>query len=481
MSPIYLVARRDYLAYVGAWGFWVSLIAAPVIIAGLLFGPVLLARAEPSRVIAVIAERAGDAALVQEFFNDQARRDAKAEVRTYLSAAAPGVQTEALAAFDAAPDRAAAIAAVRGLLRQKAPGALGAFPNLEPRYLIAPAPADTIDALKPYLNGEQTVVVEGVQRRLYGAINVRRTAEGPAIDYWSTALSHKGPADVAERAMRLAMRRDALVGQGLQAQAADDLDRLAPSVAQFDPRVQTGGGAVTLRQRAPLWASLFLAFVLWSVVFSAANMLLGGVIEERSNKIMDTLLTSVTPIEILTGKLIAVAAVSATLLVTWGSMGAWLLNYAAANSAGGVFPQIAAAFVEPRLIASFVIGFIAGYLMFGAIFLALGSLCESQQDAQSLLGPVSLILALPLTFLAPAMDNPDAPIVAAASWFPLFTPFLLIVRAPAGLDWVEIAGMGAVMLVSVIAVLNLAARVFRAGVSNQASLGGAKRRAAEKG
>ena len=54
-------------------------------------------------------------------------------------------------------------------------------------------------------------------------------------------------------------------------------------------------------------------------------------------------------------------------------------------------------------------------------------------------------------------------------------------RAPAGLDWLEIAGMGAVMLVSVIVVLNLAARVFRAGVSDQASLGGAKRRAAEKG
>ena len=161
------------------------------------------------------------------------------------------------------------------------------------------------------------------------------------------------------------------------------------------------------RQRAPLWAALFLAFVLWSVVFSAANMLLGGVIEERSNKIMDTLLTSVTPIEILTGKLIAVAAVSATLHGHWGALGGWLLNFAAANSAGGIFPQIAAAFVEPRLIASFVIGFIAGYLMFGAIFLALGSLCESIQDAQTLLGPVSLVLALPMMLLAPALDNPE--------------------------------------------------------------------------
>ena len=49
MSPLFLVARREYLAYVGAWGFWLSLLTAPVIIALLIFGPVLLARAEPPR------------------------------------------------------------------------------------------------------------------------------------------------------------------------------------------------------------------------------------------------------------------------------------------------------------------------------------------------------------------------------------------------------------------------------------------------
>ena len=51
MSPVLLVARRDYFAYVGAWGFWLSLLTAPLIIAALLFGPILLARAEPPRVL----------------------------------------------------------------------------------------------------------------------------------------------------------------------------------------------------------------------------------------------------------------------------------------------------------------------------------------------------------------------------------------------------------------------------------------------
>ena len=479
MSRIYLVARRDYLAYVGAWGFWVSLIAAPVIMGVLMFGPVLLARAEPSRVLVILADRSTDAVLVTEFFRRDARRDARAEIRAYFAATAPSGEGEAMAAFDAAPNRAAAIAAARTVLARRAPQALRAFPDLAPRYLIAPPPAPTIEALEPMLSAQQAVDVDGARRKLYGALYIRRADNAPTIEYWSTSLSNLEPAEIAADALRLGMRRDALAARGLAPETADTLDALKPAVAQFDPREAAGTGAVTWRERAPLWAALFLSFVLWSVVFSAANMLLGGVVEERSNKILDTLLTSVSPLEILIGKLIAVAAVSTTLLLVWGGLGAWLLNVAASHAAGGVFAQIAAAFVEPHLIASFAIGFIAGYLLFGAIFLALGSLCESSQDAQTLLGPVSLVLALPLMLLAPALDNPNAPIVAAASWFPLFTPFLLIVRAPAGLPWLEIAGMAGVMLISVIVVLNLAARVFKAGVSNQVSLT-SRRKAAGK-
>ena len=122
------------------------------------------------------------------------------------------------------------------------------------------------------------------------------------------------------------------------------------------------------------------------------------------------------------------------------------------------------------LVQFFGIGFLAGYLMYGAIFLALGSLCESIQEAQTLLGPVALVLALPMMLIAPALDNPNAPLIETASWFPLFTPFLLLVRAPAGLDWIEIAGMGALMAVAALIILLLAARVFKAGVVDQVSM-----------
>jgi ABC-2 type transport system permease protein len=470
LRSILLIARRDYFAYVGAWGFWISLITAPLLLAALTFAPILLARAEPPRALAVLADSESDAALVREAFAEQARADARTEIAAYVSAAAPENARVVLDAFDAEPGDAAAIAAARRALGAQAPQALRAFPNLSPRYLIAAPPEQDVETLRPYLTGARKIVIGGAQHPLYGLLRVRRDAEGPLIEYWSVNLSHDEPSNIARRALRLAMRRDALAAQGLDPLAADRLDELQPRLAQFDPSAGAPQGEVTLRQRAPFYAALLLSFVLWSIVFSVANMLLSGVIEEKSNKILDTLLTSVSPLELLIGKLLGVAAVSATLFLFWGALGGSLLSAAAERGGDGMFGQMAAAFLEPRLLSAFAIGFVFGYLMYGAIFLALGSLCESIQEAQTLLGPVALVLAMPMMLIAPALDNPNAPLIQAASWAPLFTPFLLLIRAPSGLPWTEIAGMGGAMLVTLVIVLYLAARVFRAGVVDQLSL-----------
>jgi ABC-2 type transport system permease protein len=173
--------------------------------------------------------------------------------------------------------------------------------------------------------------------------------------------------------------------------------------------------------------------------------------------------------------------VSLTLFLFWGALGGGLLSLAADRASDSIFGQVAAAFLEPRLIAAFLFGFVFGYIMYGAIFLSLGSLCESLQEAQTLLGPVALVLAIPMMLLTPALDNPNAPIVETASWIPLFTPFLLLIRAPSGLEWIEIAGMAAIMAASAAIILALAARVFKAGVVDQVSMSSWRGRKDAKG
>ncbi len=466
MHPVFLVARRDYLAYVSAWGFWLSLLTAPLLMGAVIFAPLLLSRAEPPRVLAVVGERATDAALVRHAFETSARESAREEIEIYLRAAASGASPAALAAFDAESDLARAISAARDSVRASAPNAAAAFPTPMTRYLIANAPASDIEGVKPYLDGQD--LPDG--RTLYGALNIRRDAAGaPLIEYWSVNLQHDEPTVIARNALRLEMQREALAAQGLPPNEADKLSDLEPETAQFDPRQATGDTQVTSRQRAPFIASIVLAFVLWAVVFSAANMLLTSVIEEKSNKILDTLLTSVSPLQMLIGKLLGVAALSATLFAFWGALGGLGLSQAAAMMSESRMGDLAAAFLDPQLIAAFAVGFVAGYLMYGAVFLALGSLCESIQETQTLLGPVMFVLMMPMLLLGPAIDNPSAPLIVGASWIPTFTPFLILIRAPAGLSWGEIAGMGAVMGVSIIVILIIAARVFQAGVVNQLS------------
>ncbi|MBI3438085.1 MAG: ABC transporter permease [Proteobacteria bacterium] len=467
MGAISLIARRDYFAYIGAWGFWASLLLAPLILAALTVGPLFLSRTEPPRLLAILAERPSDAALAAQAFADDARDRFWRDISSYLDTAAPSQKQATLAAFDAAPDRRAAIAAARAVIERRAPQALSNFPAPSPRYLVVPAPSSNISDLRGYLDGQRTLP-DG--RALYGAINIRRTATGPAIEYWSANLSHQEPLAIVREAVRTAMRREVLAQHGVDRAESDRLDALEPQTQQFDPRPSAPQGRITLRQRAPFYAAILLSFILWSVVFSTANMLLNGVIEEKSNKILDTLLTSVTPLELLVGKLLGVAAVSATLFLVWGALGGVLLNAAALRMGDSMLGQVAAGFLDPRLLAAFLIGFVAGYLIYGAIFLAFGALCESIQEAQTALGVATLIMALPMMLIAPALDNPNAPLIEAASWVPLFTPFMLLMRAPAGLGWAEIVGMGALMFGFAALVLWLASRVFHAGVVDQMSL-----------
>ncbi len=419
MQQIYLIARREYLAYVGAWGFWLSLLTAPLLLALFAVGPLLAGRAEPTRALAVIAENPRDAEAISAAF------------------------------------------AARGA-------------DALPKYVLVEPPARTAAAIAPWLTGAQTVTIEGEARPLFAALFVHNAGEAASIDYWSVNLTDRSPSELAVSAIAGRQRADALAARGLDAVETARIEALEPELAQYDPRAQTGH-AVTSRDRAPYLVGMVLSFVLWSAVMGVANMLLTGVIEEKSNKILDSLLTSASPLQILVGKLTGVAAVSFTLFGVWGLMGGSSLSLLGGGQTG-FGAEVAAAALDPGLLGAFLLMFLGGYLIYGALFLALGSLCDTLQESQSLLGPVFFVLTLPILLVGPAFQNPSAPLIVGASWFPLFTPFVMMMRAPSGLSLAEFAGPMVVLAATVAVVLVLSARVFHAGVVNQASAASFRRR-----
>src|SRR5262249_32905541 len=152
-----------------------------------------LRQAEPTRYIAVIAERASEGQAVTAAFDNAERENARDAFYDYAQRAAPGAAKAALAAFDAQPDLAAALSAARASLDQAAPGAGARFKAPPARYHVVLAPAPDIDGLKPYLTGARSI--GGVP--LFGALVVKGAGQNLTLDYWSTNLNDQTPADRA--------------------------------------------------------------------------------------------------------------------------------------------------------------------------------------------------------------------------------------------------------------------------------------------
>jgi ABC-2 type transport system permease protein len=442
MRNIYLIFRRDFLGYVKAWGFWLSLAAVPIfLIVGAGFG-YFAASSSPVRYYTVVEpSNVISGAIEAEFRRTQARaaQDA-AELAGHMKVAVNEAQLA-----EAAPDR---------------------------KFVEVAPPAQSVEALQPYLTGEKMVSGPSGEKPLFAALIL--SADGRTLEYWSSDVNVSGLRYSAETAMRDLSRRDALLAAGLNADFLKEADDRAVEVAEFRPRDEAGGGSeVTVADRAPAIVAVALAYFLWLMVFSIIQYLLMGTIEERSNKIFDTLLTSVKLPELLAGKLLAVFAVTSTMMLSWSMFAGVGSAFAASQSPGLtelIEPFLAAA-SDPGLIIPALISFMLGYVLYGAIFMALGSLCDTIQEAQTLLSPMMILLMLPMFAIFIAFQDPGSPVIDYASWVPLFTPFLLILRMPQDPPMWEIVAQMALMAATTVVIVWLSTKVYRAGAVHGAGIG----------
>ena len=128
-------------------------------------------------------------------------------------------------------------------------------------------------------------------------------------------------------------------------------------------------------------------------------------------------------------------------------------------------PAALPALVTPGLMLAFVLFFLGGYLLFAGLFAAVGSMVDQEADAQSLQVPLMIPIMLPLFFLASVADQPDAPLSVFLSHFPVSSPVLMVVRMTVShVPLWEVALSLAILGVSFVGVIWLAARVYRVGI-----------------
>jgi len=199
--------------------------------------------------------------------------------------------------------------------------------------------------------------------------------------------------------------------------------------------------------------------VLYALTLTGAGILLNSVIEEKSNRILEVLLTSASVPEIIGGKILGAAAVTASALTVWATVA----GFGFFGRDPSMLGAIASVLLHNGLIFYFLIYFLGGYLMYATLFTTIGAFCETPRDAQTLLGPLMILLTVPIVFMGQAVTHPDAPILRLLSWIPPFTPFLMAARAASGPPLWEIAGTTAMMFAVTALELWVAGRAFRTG------------------
>jgi ABC-2 type transport system permease protein len=160
-----------------------------------------------------------------------------------------------------------------------------------------------------------------------------------------------------------------------------------------------------------------LMFVVFLVIMSSAPQLLNSVIEEKMSKISEVLLGSISPFELMMGKLLgnaAIAIVMASFYLAGGFGVAMYHGYADA--------------VSPWLLAALGLYLVLAIMLYGSLYMAVGSACNDLKDAQSLMMPVMLLSMFPVFVWTAILQNPSSPLSVGMSLFPPASPFLMLMR-----------------------------------------------------
>lgn len=209
------------------------------------------------------------------------------------------------------------------------------------------------------------------------------------------------------------------------------------------------------RDIAQLLTPFAFLFLLFTGTFGISQGLLTSLIEEKSSRVVEVLLSAISPLQLLTGKILGTVAVGVLLLSVWGSLG-----YVAAQSRG--MPSL----VSTERLVYAGLYFVPAFLFFASILAAIGSACNTLKEAQSMTFPLSLITIIPMLLWFPISQNPNSLLAVVFSYVPPATPFVMILRVCADPDiplWQVVTTL-ALLWASVAVTIWCAAKVFRVGV-----------------
>lgn len=293
--------------------------------------------------------------------------------------------------------------------------------------------------------------------------------------------------------------REIIESEKLKAYNIEDIDSILEAIqTPVSLKVkQLGESGETKESSSMLNIALayIFGFLIYMFVFLYGNMVMQGVIEEKSNKVMEVMVSSVKPFELMMGKILGIASVAVTQFVIWvvfilvvGGAAMSLFGVgdmmAAASASAAMDPaammgtqmpslddetlSILRTVTDPayllRILGGFLVYFVGGYLLYAAMFAAVGSAVDNEKDTNNLQLPITIPLILAIFVMMSAMQDPHGPLAFWFSMIPFTSPVVMMVRLPYGVPGWELALSIGLLFVTFIAMVYLAGKIYRVGV-----------------
>jgi ABC-2 type transport system permease protein len=229
---------------------------------------------------------------------------------------------------------------------------------------------------------------------------------------------------------------------------------------------ESGGG-----MSDPAFAAAYMgSFVLYMVILIYAVAVMRSVLEEKTSRIVEIIISSVRPWQLMLGKILGVGAVGLTQLAVWalivgGALKLGLPSVLASRPGLSQLAQLRTMLPAPSFYGYFAVFFVGGYFIYSALYAAVGAMCNSEDEAQQAQFPIMLLILTPVLSLVSVIENPNSTASVVLSLIPLFSPFLMFARAAAGAAPAWQVGLSIVLMaLTVVAVAWIAGRIYRVGI-----------------
>ena len=244
--------------------------------------------------------------------------------------------------------------------------------------------------------------------------------------------------------------------------------------------ISADGNTKNSKAEASMGIGFICGILIYIFIFMYGTMVMRGVIEEKTSRIVEVIISSVKPFQLMMGKILGVALVGLTQFILWilltlviSSLSEFLfldnnmtndLNTDQQSIIISNIINITGGINLYTIFVLFIFYFLSGYLMYSSLFAAVGSAVDAEADTQQFVLPITVPLILSFILIQPIMETPDGPLAFWMSIIPLTSPVVMMVRLPFGVEGWELALSMIILIISFIISTWIAGRIYRTGI-----------------